>query len=292
MDLHIGIVENQFAARIAFVSLDNHTRAAGDQRQLVAAGDGGLAVGVDGVFGADGAGAVLHHVYGVGDEVDTGRICAVERQGKCRISDGGSIGIHIDTKLAFVGHQLTAGDVEVSLRTDHAGMTGIVAGGVVGHTDGDVFQRQACTASGGNTHAGGAIVEFTRIINTDGCRVDDDEVLICAVVDAADGGVTVERKAVVGLRGGSIFAVYGFAVQKVDLQSTVDLDGQPGDHAVNQCIDILGRDGQIIKGQRSGVGVVGGAAAPAGVGEIVGAELEIVDVQIVGFCCKYRCRYQ
>ena len=36
-------------------------------------------------------------------------------------------------------------------------MTGIAAGGVVGHADGEVFHRQFCTGDGSDTHAGGAI---------------------------------------------------------------------------------------------------------------------------------------
>ena len=55
-----------------------NAKLAGDQRQLAAAGDGELAGGVDRVLAADVAGAVLHHVYGVGGEVDTGRFFAVE----------------------------------------------------------------------------------------------------------------------------------------------------------------------------------------------------------------------
>ena len=43
MDLHIGIVENQFAGGLVFVFSGNHAHLAGDQRQLVAAGDGELA---------------------------------------------------------------------------------------------------------------------------------------------------------------------------------------------------------------------------------------------------------
>ena len=226
MDLHIGIVENQFAGGLVLVLPGNHAHLAGDQRQLVGAGDGELAYGVDGVVGADGAGAVLHHVNDFGGEVDAGRICAVEIHVKYRVGDGGrNIGIHIDTKLAFVCHQLTAGDVERSFRTDHAGMTGIAAGGVVGHADGEVFHRQFCIGHGYNTHTGGSIV-IVRIIHTGGLGLDDDGVLIRAVVGAADGRVSDDRNTVVGFGFAEIDAVFDFAGQQIEGQRTVDLHGQ------------------------------------------------------------------
>ena len=168
----------------------------------------------------------MHHIHGIGGEVDAGRICAVERHVKYRVGDGGRrIDIHIDTKLAFVCHQLTAGDVERSYRTDHAGMTGIASGGVVGHADGEVFHRQFCTVHGSDTHAGGAIIVF-RIINTGGLGLDDDGVLIRAVVGAADGRVSGDGNSVVGSGFAEIDAVFDFAGQQIEGQRTVDLHGQ------------------------------------------------------------------
>ena len=158
MDLHIGIVENQFAGGLVLVLPGNHAHLAGDQRQLAAAGNGELTGGVDRVHAADGAGAVLHHIHSVGGEVDAGRSCAVELHVKYRVGDGDRrIVIHIDTKLAFVCNQLAAGDVERGDRTEQAGMPGIASGGVVGHADGEVFHRQFCTGHGSDAHTGSAI---------------------------------------------------------------------------------------------------------------------------------------
>ena len=234
----------------------------------------------------------MHHVNGLGGEVDAGRICAVERHVKYRVGDGDRrIVIRIDTKLAFVCHQLTAGDVERSYRTDHAGMTGIAAGGVVGHADGEVFHRQFCTAHGSDTHAGSAIIVF-RIINTDGLGLNDDRVLIRAVVGAADGRVSGDGNAVVGSDFAVIDAIFDFAGQHIEGQRAVDLHGQSRDSTLNDRIDGSGGERQILDRQCFGVGVVGSAAVPTGVCEIGGAELEIVDVQLIVRCCKYAHGYQ
>ena len=114
--------------------------------------------------------------------------------------------------------------------------------------------------------------------------LDDDGVLIRAVVGTADGRVSGDRNAVVGSDFTVIDAVFDLAGQQIEGQRTVDLDGQSRDSALNDCIGASGGERQILDGQRFGAGVVGGAAAAAGVGEIGRAELEIVDVQMVGLC--------
>ena len=72
MDLHIDIFKGQLAGGLALVLPANDASLAGGQGQLASTGDGELTGGVDGVLAADGAGAVLHHIHGIGGEVDAG----------------------------------------------------------------------------------------------------------------------------------------------------------------------------------------------------------------------------
>ena len=94
-------------------------------------------------------------------------------------------------------------------------MTGIAAGGVVGHADGEVFHRQFCTGHGPDAHTGGAVIIF-RIIHTGTLGRDNDGILIRAVVGTADGRVSGERNAVVGSDFGEIDAVFDLAGQQIE----------------------------------------------------------------------------